>query len=201
RARPGRLVRVERQRRLAERPLRDPPRPEPELRGQARKPGERRVRVRRRRLRGLRHTRRVLTAVLADPSERGGQAPPPFLLPALFFASGALGLVYEVLWMRWFTTLFGATTLATTATLSGFFLGLAAGSHTFGARSKRWQRPVRAFGLLEIGVGVGALLVPLVLDLYRQAYPYLYPRLAPYPAGFAVVKLLLAVGAIGIPTF
>jgi hypothetical protein len=37
--------------------------------------------------------------------------------------------------MRWFATLFGATTLATTATLSGFFLGLAAGSRTFGERS------------------------------------------------------------------
>jgi spermidine synthase len=122
-------------------------------------------------------------------------------LPALFFVSGALGLVYEVLWMRWFTTLFGATTLATTATLSGFFLGLAAGSHTFGERSKRWRRPIRAFGLLEIGVALGALLVPPVLDLYGQAYPVLYPRLSPFPAGFALVKLLLAVAAVGIPSF
>src|SRR5687767_1314119 len=113
------------------------------------------------------------------------------LLPVLFFLSGALGLVYEVLWMRWFATLFGATTLATTATLSGFFLGLAAGSHTFGERSKRWRRPVRAFGLLEVGVGLGALLVQPVLDLYVQAYPVLYARLSPFPAGFALVKLLL----------
>ena len=30
-------------------------------------------------------------------------------LPLLFFVSGALGLVYEVLWMRWFTALFGAS--------------------------------------------------------------------------------------------
>jgi spermidine synthase len=103
--------------------------------------------------------------------------------------------------MRWFTTLFGATTLATTATLSGFFLGLATGSHTFGTRSKRWRRPVRAFGLLEIGVGVGALLVPPILDLYRQMYPVLYPRLSPFPAAFALVKLLLAVAAVGIPAF
>ena len=122
-------------------------------------------------------------------------------LPLLFFVSGALGLVYEVLWMRWFTALFGATTLATTATLSGFFLGLAAGSRTFGERSKGWRRPVRAFGILEIGVGLGALLVHPILDLYRQAYPVLYALLSPFPAGFALVKLLLALAAIGIPTF
>ena len=103
--------------------------------------------------------------------------------------------------MRWFTTLFGATTLATTATLSGFFLGLAAGSHAFGGRSRGWRRPVRAFGLLEIGVGLGAALVPLVLGLYRQAYPTLYPLLSPFPAGFALVKLLLAMAAVGIPSF
>ena len=174
------------------------------------------LRERRRRLRGLRDSPRVLAALLVGPSRRGRLSASPFpsleprLLrkdppapraPPLFFVSGALGLVYEVLWMRWFTTLFGATTLATTATLSGFFLGLAAGSRTFGERSKRWRRPVRAFGLLEIGVGLGALLVHPILDLYRQAYPVLYPLLSPFPAGFALVKLLLALAAIGIPTF
>ena len=134
-------------------------------------------------------------------AESAGKDRRQLALPALFFVSGALALVYEVLWMRWFTTLFGATTLATTATLSGFFLGLAAGSHTFGERSKRWRRPGRAFGLLEVGVGLGALLVQPILDLYRQAYPVLYPWLSPFPAGFALVKLLLAVAAVGIPAF
>jgi len=39
-------------------------------------------------------------------------------LYALYLASGALGLAYELLWMRQFTPLFGGTTLATTAALS-----------------------------------------------------------------------------------
>jgi spermidine synthase len=125
----------------------------------------------------------------------------PFVFPFLFFGSGALGLVYEVLWMRRFTALFGGTTLATTATLSGFFLGLALGSAVFGERAKRWRRPLQAFGLLEIGVGAGALLLDPILDLYRLAYPALQPALAPYPLGFALVKLLLAMIAVGIPTF
>jgi spermidine synthase len=103
--------------------------------------------------------------------------------------------------MRWFTTLFGATTLATTATLSGFFLGLALGAAAFGERSRRWRRPLLAFGLLEIGVGLGALLLPPILDLYGWAYPLLYPRLSSFPASFAVVKLLLAMAAVAIPTF
>jgi len=44
-------------------------------------------------------------------------------LYALYLASGALGLAYELLWMRQLTPLFGATTLATTAALSAFQLG------------------------------------------------------------------------------
>jgi spermidine synthase len=123
------------------------------------------------------------------------------LLFVLFFFSGALGLVYEVLWVRRLTTLFGATTLAVTATLSGFFLGLALGSLTFGERSRRWRRPVLAFGLLEIGVGLGALLFQPILHLYRFAYPLIQLRLAEAPAAFAVAKLILAAVAVGIPTF
>jgi spermidine synthase len=134
-------------------------------------------------------------------AESSRQPPPRLALATLFFISGVLGLVYEVLWMRRFTALFGTTTLATTATLSGFFLGMALGSATFGERSKRWRRPIRAFGLLEVGVGLGALLVEPLLDLYRQAYPALYPRLSSFPLGFGLVKLLLAVVAVGIPTF
>jgi spermidine synthase len=122
-------------------------------------------------------------------------------LPFLFFGSGAVGLVYEVLWMRRFTVLFGGTALATTATLSGFFLGLALGSAAFGERAKRWRQPLRAFGLLEIGVGVGALMLEPILDLYGRAYPALQAALSPYPFAFAVAKLALAMVAVGIPTF
>ena len=89
-------------------------------------------------------------------------------LPWLVFLSGALGLVYEVLWMRHFVVVFGASTLATAATLSGFFLGLAAGSVAFGARAARWRRPLAVFGALGIGVAAGALLVPPVLQLYEE---------------------------------
>jgi len=122
-------------------------------------------------------------------------------LPVLFFLSGALGLVYEVLWVRRLTTVFGATTLAVTATLSGFFLGLALGSLTLGMRSRRWRRPLVAFGLLEIGVGLGALLFQPILGLYRDVYPLIHLRLAGVPAGFALVKLVLAAVAVAIPTF
>ncbi len=121
-------------------------------------------------------------------------------LHGLFLLSGALGLAYEVLWMRRFAALFGSTTLAATATLSAFFLGTALGSAAFGARAGGWARPLRAFGLLEIGVGGGALLVGPILSLYTVLYPWLYAHLAAFPAGFAGAKLGLAALAVAVPT-
>ena len=46
----------------------------------------------------------------------------------LFFLSGACGLVYEVVWMRMLTLVFGATAFATSTILASFFAGLALGS-------------------------------------------------------------------------
>jgi spermidine synthase len=103
--------------------------------------------------------------------------------------------------MRQFTPLFGGTTLAATATLSAFFLGTTIGSLTLGARSRRWPRPLLAFGFLEIGVGLGALLVRPILDQYPTVYAGLNGALSPFPVGFAIVKLLLAMLAVGLPTF
>ena len=103
--------------------------------------------------------------------------------------------------MRWFTTLFGATTLATTATLSGFFLGLVAGSRTFGERSKRWRRPVRAFRDPRDRRRTGSAARPSDPRSLPPGVSRPLPALSPFPAGFALVKLLLALAAIGIPTF
>ena len=54
-------------------------------------------------------------------------------LLAVFTFSGASGLVYEVLWTRRLTHIFGSTTLAVSTVLAAFMGGLAAGSYLLGA--------------------------------------------------------------------
>ena len=56
----------------------------------------------------------------------------PAALPVLFFVSGPLALVYEVLWQRRFALLFGGGATAAAAVLAAYFAGLGAGSHVFG---------------------------------------------------------------------
>ena len=117
------------------------------------------------------------------------------------FCSGALALVYEILWMRRFAPVFGASTPAVAATLAAVFLGFTGGSLVIGTRAVRAKRPVRLYGLLEVGAGLGALLVEPILKFYDHFYPSLYQALAGSPAGFDAVKTLLAMAALSLPTF
>lgn len=117
------------------------------------------------------------------------------------FVSGALALVYEILWMRRFALVFGVTSEAVAATLAAVFFGFTAGSLGVGARAARIGRPLRGFGLLQSGIGVGALLVEPLLSLYQQAYPSLYRSLGGSTAGLPVIETCLTMLALFLPTF
>ena len=62
----------------------------------------------------------------------------------LFFVSGATGLLYELLWRRRLTLVFGATHLAVATVLAAFMLGLACGAAWSGRFADRCRR-----GMLE----------------------------------------------------
>jgi spermidine synthase len=117
------------------------------------------------------------------------------------FVSGASALVYEVLWTRRFLSLFGATAPATSAALSAMFLGLAVGSLVVGRRSARWRRPLRAYGVVEVCVGLGALTVLPALGLYEKLYPSIYNGSLRHALFFVAVKTALAMAALFVPAF
>src|SRR5215213_7457546 len=87
-----------------------------------------------------------------------------------FVLSGATGLVYEILWARMLGLVFGATTFAISAVLAAFMGGLALGSAWAGKLASRIKRPLRAYGLIEIGIALYALAVPLLF----RGIDYLY---------------------------
>ncbi len=90
------------------------------------------------------------------------------LLWIAFFVSGVAGLSYELLWVRYLTHVFGATTPAVAATVAMFFAGTALGS-ALGARIfDRTARPVRAYAMLEATIGLVALVQPLAFGLLED---------------------------------
>ena len=88
----------------------------------------------------------------------------------LFFLSGTLALLYEVIWLRLLVLILGSTQFAVTAVLTAFMTGLALGSFLAGraVNSLRWH-PLRVYAALELGVGALALAVPFLLDAFSSA--------------------------------
>ncbi len=120
---------------------------------------------------------------------------------ALFLVSGATALVYQVAWVRNLTLIFGASFHATSIVLASFMGGLALGGVFFGRRSGKTVRPLRLFGLLELGVAGFALVLPFLLSAVDTFY-VTAARAAPgvIPA-LLVMRVALAFGVLVIPTF
>jgi spermidine synthase len=100
-------------------------------------------------------------------NERGSYA----AIFVLFLLSGGTSLVYEVIWLRKLILIFGSTQFATSTILSTFMAGLALGAFVAG----RWlgragTRPLRIYGLLEIGIGIYALAVPFLFNQLTPIY-------------------------------
>lgn len=119
---------------------------------------------------------------------------------ALFVVSGAAGLIYEVVWLRRMSFVFGATSQATATVLAAFMGGLALGSWLLGRWGDRVRRPLRLFSLLQGGVAVLGLAVPLLLALVEQVYVPLYNATGGGGALFIVVRGLLALLVLVLPT-
>ena len=84
-----------------------------------------------------------------------------WLVLCLFFCSGATALVYEVIWSKFLSQMFGSTIYAQTVVLAAFMGGLAIGNRIFGSWAGRLQQPVRAYGYLEIIIGIYAFFFPM----------------------------------------
>jgi spermidine synthase len=89
-------------------------------------------------------------------------------------ASGAAGLMYQVVWTRDLVLIFGNTTQAIVTTVTAFLAGLGIGSLIGGAIGPRLRRPLTVYGGLEIAVGCFALLMPFAFNAIATAFRSAY---------------------------
>lgn len=92
----------------------------------------------------------------------------------LFGLSGFTGLVYEVLWLKELSLLFGSTSDAAATTFAAFFLGLAAGGYAWGRSAARMQRPLRVYAVLEVCVALSALLCFCISSYWMAITPSIH---------------------------
>lgn len=139
-------------------------------------------------------------AQAATPSTNTYPAKILRLVAVCFFLSGATGLIYEILWARMLGLVFGATTLAVSTVLAAFMGGLALGSAQAGRWGSRIKRPVFAYGLLEIGIAVYAILVPFLFRLIDDLYAIIWQNFHPGLFAFGVWRFLLSCLMLLLPT-
>jgi spermidine synthase len=122
------------------------------------------------------------------------------LLLALFFLSGACGLVYQVVWLRKLSLVFGTTTFAVSAVVSSFMAGLGLGSYLSGRHLAHRGRALRLFGVMEIGVGLYALLLPWLLGAVERSFTRAVAGLGLSVYSESLLKLALAFAVLLVPT-
>ncbi len=124
------------------------------------------------------------------------------LAAALFFLSGALGLGYQLVWIRKATLVVGASQIALSTVLTSFFIGLALGSLVVGKhwRSRRFS-PLFVYGLFEACIGLYALAFPLLFECSESVYASLYGVAADSTAALFLLRFGLLFALFLLPTF
>lgn len=118
----------------------------------------------------------------------------------LFFASGALALVYQVVWTRMMTHVFGSTAVAVGTVLAAFMAGLAIGSWYFGRIADRVPDRLRLYARIEVGIAIAAGLSHLALGRLDALYPALYDVTGGMAPLVAAVRFLCAFALVMGPT-
>ncbi|HJZ85844.1 MAG TPA: fused MFS/spermidine synthase [Polyangia bacterium] len=119
---------------------------------------------------------------------------------AAFFLSGASSLLFESLWTRELTLVFGSTTLAISTVLATFMGGLGLGSFLAGRRADRLRDPLRVYALVEGSVGLYALAVPLLLSGYPALARALWRVLGDHYALASLARFVASAILLGLPT-
>ncbi len=127
-----------------------------------------------------------------------------------FFLSGVCGLVYQIVWTRMLSLLFGHTTFAVSTVITAFMGGLALGSWYFGRLAdsrgplmnilkRNGASPLfLAYGMLEGAIGFYCLLTPFLFRVVETIY-LRFSETSFFT--ISIVRFILCVSVLIIPTF
>lgn len=123
-----------------------------------------------------------------------------WLLAVMLLISGACALTFQVIWIREFRSIFGATTSASAAVLAIFMGGLGVGNLIFGSRIDRSRRPLRFYAFLELGIAASAALSPFLIEWVRTFYFYLGGQQTLGLHWATLLRLLASAAVLSLPT-
>jgi len=121
------------------------------------------------------------------------------LLLIIFGLTGMTALIYEIIWIRPLSLVFGTTIYAVSTIIASFILGLAIGSWIAGRYTDRLKNPLRYFAFTQLGVGFYGILLLPIFGALPEVYLGLYHATFPNQALFMFTQILMSIAMISIP--
>lgn len=118
-----------------------------------------------------------------------------------FFLSGAAGLVYQILWIRMLSLVFGNTVYAVSTVVAAFLSGLALGSHFWGKRADGMKNPLGAYVRLEVGIAVLAVAVTGLVRLADGVIVQVMTVESINSGGWMLFRFVVIFALLAGPTF
>ena len=120
-------------------------------------------------------------------------------IAAIFFASGAASLVFEVVWFHRCGLVFGNSLWSTTIVLSSFMGGLALGSAAVARLGHRVSGLLRAYALLELAVALSGIALTAALPAASAVLVPITRGVVDNPAVVNLVRLAAAFACLLVP--
>lgn len=117
-----------------------------------------------------------------------------------FLLSGVAGLIYEVLWARYLSLIFGNTAYAHSLVLATFMGGLALGSYLLGRSADKIKDKLSFYAWIQIGIAVFCIFTPYLFAASKSIYIGAAKNLSLGPAGITIIKFLIGAAIMLPPT-
>ena len=122
------------------------------------------------------------------------------LILLCFFVSGASALIYEVVWFRSLSLVFGSSAYAVSTMLTSFMAGLALGGAIGGKVADSNRDKVSVFSKLLIAIGIFGILTSLSFHYLPFAYYKIYVRFHQNFHAFLFFQFIICFLVLIIPT-
>jgi spermidine synthase len=114
----------------------------------------------------------------SDASVASRRDPAIAALYAIFFLSGAAGLIYESIWTRYLGLFVGHSAYAQVLVLVIFLGGMSVGAFLIGRRTTTIGRPLLWYAVVELGIGlIGLFFHEIFVATTHAVYDHLFPAI------------------------
>ena len=123
-------------------------------------------------------------------------APRHHLVPAILFLGGAAALAWQIIWSHHLGIALGASARGVALTVATAMAGMTLGSVCCGAllRRRLAVNPLFLYGLIELAIGLLALLPGIAGDWIMEAYARIHRDSPALATPFTILALVLTIG-------